>query len=65
MLVLRLYGQLSVHGDSVAQPLLLPDSPVVVWWPGEPPAVPAEDPSGGWVTGGSPTPLWPSSRARS
>jgi glucose-6-phosphate dehydrogenase assembly protein OpcA len=43
VLVLRLYGQLSVHGDSVVQPLLLPDSPVVVWWPGQPPAVPAED----------------------
>jgi glucose-6-phosphate dehydrogenase assembly protein OpcA len=46
VLVLRLYGQLSLHGDSVVQPLLLPDSPVVAWWPGEPPAVPAKDPIG-------------------
>jgi glucose-6-phosphate dehydrogenase assembly protein OpcA len=43
VLVLRLYGQLSLHGDSVVMPLLLPDSPVVAWWPGEPPAVPAKD----------------------
>ena len=27
-------------------PLLLPDSPVVVWWPGQGPLVPAEDPIG-------------------
>jgi glucose-6-phosphate dehydrogenase assembly protein OpcA len=27
-------------------PLMLPDSPVVAWWPGEPPAVPAKDPIG-------------------
>jgi glucose-6-phosphate dehydrogenase assembly protein OpcA len=46
VLVLRLYGELAAHGDSVVQPLLLPDSPVVVWWPGEPPAVPAQDPIG-------------------
>jgi glucose-6-phosphate dehydrogenase assembly protein OpcA len=46
VLVLRLYGQLSLHGDSVVTPLVLPDSPVVAWWPGEPPAVPAEDPIG-------------------
>jgi glucose-6-phosphate dehydrogenase assembly protein OpcA len=46
VLVLRLYGQLSLHGDSVVLPLLLPDSPVVAWWPGEPPAVPAKHPIG-------------------
>jgi glucose-6-phosphate dehydrogenase assembly protein OpcA len=46
VLVLRLYGQLSLHGDSVVTPLVLPDSPVVAWWPGAPPAVPAEDPIG-------------------
>ncbi len=46
VLVLRLYGQLSLHGDSVVMPLLLPDSPVVAWWPGEPPAVPAKEPIG-------------------
>jgi glucose-6-phosphate dehydrogenase assembly protein OpcA len=46
VLVLRLYGRLSQHGDSVVMPLLLPDSPVVAWWPGDPPAVPAKDPVG-------------------
>ena len=46
VLVLRLYGELAKHGDSVVQPLLLADSPVVVWWPGEPPDSPAEHPIG-------------------
>lgn len=30
---LRLYGSLADHADSVVLPLLLPDTPVVVWWP--------------------------------
>jgi glucose-6-phosphate dehydrogenase assembly protein OpcA len=46
VLVLRLYGALADHGDSVVTPLLLADSPVVAWWPGVAPAVPAEDPIG-------------------
>jgi glucose-6-phosphate dehydrogenase assembly protein OpcA len=33
VIVLRLYGALADHGDSVVIPLLLPDSPVVAWWP--------------------------------
>ena len=33
VVVLRLYGALAGHGDSVLVPLLLPDSPVVAWWP--------------------------------
>ncbi len=41
--VLRLHGELAEHGESVLLPLLLPDAPVVVWWPGEAPRVPAED----------------------
>jgi glucose-6-phosphate dehydrogenase assembly protein OpcA len=40
--VLRLYGTLREHADSVVLPLLLPDAPVVVWWPGSAPDVPAE-----------------------
>ena len=44
--MLRLYGQLSEEGASSVLPLLLPDTPVVVWWPSEPPAVPAKDPIG-------------------
>jgi glucose-6-phosphate dehydrogenase assembly protein OpcA len=43
---LRLRGELSEHGASVALPLLLPDTPVVVWWPTTCPDVPAEDPIG-------------------
>ncbi|MBN0048663.1 glucose-6-phosphate dehydrogenase assembly protein OpcA [Streptomyces actuosus] len=44
--VLRLYGEVSEHADSVVLPLLLPDAPVVVWWPAEAPQNPAEDPLG-------------------
>jgi glucose-6-phosphate dehydrogenase assembly protein OpcA len=44
--VLRLHGDLADHAESVLLPLLLPDAPVVVWWPGESPDVPAEDPVG-------------------
>jgi glucose-6-phosphate dehydrogenase assembly protein OpcA len=46
VIVLRLYGQLADHGDSVVVPLLLADCPVVAWWPGVAPAVPATDPIG-------------------
>ena len=46
VVVLRLYGPLVDHGASVVVPLLLADAPVVVWWPGEAPEVPAEDPIG-------------------
>ena len=44
--LLRMYGSLGQHADSVVTPLLLPDTPVVTWWPGMPPLVPAEDPMG-------------------
>ncbi|MBQ1081346.1 MULTISPECIES: glucose-6-phosphate dehydrogenase assembly protein OpcA [unclassified Nocardiopsis] len=44
--LLRLYGPLGEHPDSVLTPLLVPDAPVVVWWPGEGPADPAADPVG-------------------
>jgi len=43
---LRLTGQLAGHADSVVIPFLLPDIPVVVWWPDIGPAVPAQDPLG-------------------
>jgi glucose-6-phosphate dehydrogenase assembly protein OpcA len=46
VLVLRLYGPLADHGDSVVIPLLLPDCPVVAWWPGVAPTIPANDPIG-------------------
>lgn len=44
--VLRLRGQLADHGNSVAIPLLLADTPVVAYWPGESPDIPSEDPIG-------------------
>ncbi|MCH0570195.1 glucose-6-phosphate dehydrogenase assembly protein OpcA [Streptomyces sp. MUM 136J] len=44
--VLRLYGEVSEHADSVVLPLLLPDAPVVVWWPVDAPQNPAKDPLG-------------------
>ncbi|MEO3870734.1 glucose-6-phosphate dehydrogenase assembly protein OpcA [Nonomuraea sp. B12E4] len=43
VVVLRLYGELTQHADSVVSPLLLPDTPVVVWWPGAAPDAPAKD----------------------
>jgi glucose-6-phosphate dehydrogenase assembly protein OpcA len=45
-LLLRMYGPLGQHADSVIAPLLLPDTPVVVWWPGTPPVTPASEPIG-------------------
>lgn len=47
VIVLRLYGPLADHGAAVVVPLLLADAPVVAWWPGESPDVPAQDPIGG------------------
>ncbi|MEV4682549.1 glucose-6-phosphate dehydrogenase assembly protein OpcA [Streptomyces kurssanovii] len=44
--LLRLHGELSHRADSVVLPLLLPDAPVVVWWPVDAPPVPAKDPLG-------------------
>ena len=45
-LVLRMYGPLAQHADSVAAPLLVPDVPVVTWWPESPPEIPAKHPLG-------------------
>lgn len=44
--LLRMSGQLANHPESVVLPLLLPDSPVVCWWPGKAPAEPSKDPLG-------------------
>ncbi|MDP9445385.1 MAG: glucose-6-phosphate dehydrogenase assembly protein OpcA [Actinomycetota bacterium] len=44
--LLRLSGEVTAHAESVVLPLLLPDSPVVVWWPTTSPADPATDPLG-------------------
>jgi glucose-6-phosphate dehydrogenase assembly protein OpcA len=50
VVLLRLYGELTKHADSVISPLLLTDIPVVVWWPGEAPDEPAGDPIGKLAT---------------
>jgi glucose-6-phosphate dehydrogenase assembly protein OpcA len=44
--LLRMSGELAKHPESVVLPLLLPDSPVVVWWPEKAPDDPASDPIG-------------------
>ncbi len=44
--LLRMSGPLVKHAESAVLPLLLPDSPVVVWWPGVGPLEPAADPIG-------------------
>jgi glucose-6-phosphate dehydrogenase assembly protein OpcA len=44
--LIRLRGEVTKHPESVVLPLFLPDSPVVVWWPGKAPDDPANDPLG-------------------
>ncbi|MGA8993917.1 MAG: glucose-6-phosphate dehydrogenase assembly protein OpcA [Nocardioidaceae bacterium] len=44
--LITLTGEVTRHPESVVLPLLLPDSPVVVWWPGRAPSDPAADPIG-------------------
>ncbi len=44
--LIRLSGEVTKHPESVVLPLLLPDSPVAVWWPRDHPADPADDPIG-------------------
>ena len=46
VIVLRLRGELSQHEGSVVTPFLLPDTPVVAWWPTGAPANPSADPVG-------------------
>jgi glucose-6-phosphate dehydrogenase assembly protein OpcA len=46
VVVLRLSGPLAEHATSVVVPFLLPDIPVVAWWPDIAPPVPSEDPLG-------------------
>lgn len=43
VVVLRPQGAMSPHPESVVLPLLLPDTPVVTWWPTRAPEVPSED----------------------
>ncbi|MCW2602851.1 MAG: Glucose-6-phosphate dehydrogenase subunit [Pseudonocardiales bacterium] len=45
-IVMRMYGRLALHAESVTLPLLAPDAPVVTWWYGAPPERIAFDPLG-------------------
>lgn len=44
--VMRMYGRLALHAESVTLPLLAPDAPVVTWWHDAPPEKIAWDPLG-------------------
>jgi glucose-6-phosphate dehydrogenase assembly protein OpcA len=44
--LIRLKGEVVKHAESVVLPLLLPDSPVAIWWPADAPDDPAADPLG-------------------
>ena len=44
--VMRMYGRLSLHAESLVLPLLAPDAPVVTWFHTTPPDVIAHDPLG-------------------
>jgi glucose-6-phosphate dehydrogenase assembly protein OpcA len=44
--VMRMYGRLGLHAESVVLPLLAPDAPVVTWWHGAMPEKIAYDPLG-------------------
>lgn len=46
VILLQLSGPMAAHSDSVVLPFLLPDTPVVTWWPGTGPARPAQAPLG-------------------
>lgn len=50
LLLFTISGSLTAHADSIVRPLLLPDSPVVVWWPHDAPDKVAEDPIGTLAT---------------
>ncbi|MGZ6764597.1 MAG: glucose-6-phosphate dehydrogenase assembly protein OpcA [Nocardioides sp.] len=50
MALIRLSGEVVRHPESVVLPLLLPDSPVVAWWPGAAPVDPSTDPLGRLAT---------------
>jgi len=46
VIVLRVYGEAASDPETLVTGLLLPDAPVVAWWPGAAPEVPAESPLG-------------------
>nr|WP_273386497.1 glucose-6-phosphate dehydrogenase assembly protein OpcA [Bifidobacterium indicum] len=50
VVVLKPVTALLDHSDALVIPLLVPDAPLVVWWPGNPPQDPSKDPIGAMAT---------------
>ncbi|AZA11482.1 glucose-6-phosphate dehydrogenase assembly protein OpcA [Corynebacterium gerontici] len=46
LVIMRLQGEVAKHLVHVVTPLLLPDTPIVAWWPSSAPVNPSEDPIG-------------------
>lgn len=46
VVIIKAYGAAASNAESLVTGLLLPDAPVVVWWPDNPPARPSESPLG-------------------
>lgn len=46
MVVMRLHGSLADQAEAVITPLLLPDTPIVAWWPSQFPEAPSHHPVG-------------------
>ena len=46
VIILRAHGRVNAGLDTLITPLLLPDAPIVTWWPYNPPASPSQDPIG-------------------
>ncbi|MDF0515272.1 glucose-6-phosphate dehydrogenase assembly protein OpcA [Agromyces sp. H3Y2-19a] len=46
VIILRAHGDAARYEESLVMALLLPDAPVVTWWPGAAPAVPGRSPLG-------------------
>ena len=46
VIVLRAHGEAALHSAGLVTGLLLPDAPVVAWWPGDAPAVVSKSPIG-------------------
>ena len=51
-ILLRMYGPLGQHADSVVAPLLVPDVPVVTWWPDRRRRCPPSTRSARWPSAG-------------
>lgn len=50
VIILKASGHVTTGLDTLITPLLLPDAPIVTWWPNEAPASPAQDSLGAIAT---------------